>query len=116
MFSLFHIVCLAIYGLYVFFKVDRSKPWPWLVAHLGVIAVGVWGILTHADWYLGIGCVLGLVLAAKSMFVDKLSFTSNVKTYLLNFVQDALFSPVHSFEALYQWVSTKVNLPSLPKV
>jgi hypothetical protein len=116
MFSIFHIVCLVLFGLYVFFKVDRTKPWPWMVAHAGVIAAGVFGILVHAGWYLGVGCVLGLVLAAKSLFVDKLAFASNVKTYVLNFVQDAFFSPVHSFEALYQWVSTKVKLPTLPKV
>lgn len=116
MFSIFHLVFLAVYGLYVFFEVDRSKPLPWLVAHLGVLGFGAFAILTHADWYLMVGAGLGVALAAKSMFVDKVSLAGNVMKYFGDFVKNALFCPVQSFETLYQWVATKVNLPTLPKV
>ena len=111
-----HLVFLAIYGLYVFFKMDRTKPLPWLLAHMSLVGAGAYAIFAHSEIYLLAGSVAGLLLAAKSLFIDKLPFSSNVMMYLKAFITNALFSPVSAFETIYQWVATKVKLPTLPKV
>lgn len=111
-----HFVFLALYGLYVFFKMDRTKPLPWLLAHMGLVGAGAYAVFAHSELYLIVGGAAGVLLAAKSLFVDKLPFAANAFTYLKNFITNALFSPVSAFETLYQWVATKVKLPTLPKV
>ena len=114
--NLLHFVFLALYAVYVFFMVDRSKPIPWLLGHAVVVLGGAFGVLFHTGLYFLVGGCLGVALTVKSLFVDKTPFMTNKMKYLEAFLQNLFFCPVQSFETLYQWVATKVKLPTLPKV
>lgn len=101
-------IFLALFGLYAFFKVNRAKSVPWMVANV-VFLVGM-GAFSYfmQNLYFAVGVVSALVAVGVSLFQTKLPLLSNLGTYLKMVVSNVLFYPVELFEEAYGYISTKL--------
>ena len=103
-----NLIYLALFGLVSFFRVNRSKPMPWMVANI-VWLVGM-GALSwfHQNVYFGVGAAVAVATVGVSLFVKKLPLTGNVGTYVKMVFSNLLFFPVEAFEAAYAYLSPKL--------
>jgi hypothetical protein len=103
------LIFLALFGLYAFFKVNRAKSVPWMVANVAWL-VGM-GALSYfmQNLYFAVGVVSAVVSVCVSLFgANKLPLLSNLGTYGKMVVTNVLWWPVGLFEETYVYLSSKL--------
>lgn len=102
------IAFFVLYGLYAFFKVNRSKPVAWMVANI-VWLVGMAAMaLFMPHLYMVAGVVAAVASVGVALFQQKLPLMSNLLTYGKMVVKNLLFFPVEVFEEAYGYLSSKL--------
>jgi hypothetical protein len=116
--SLAGLIIVALFGLYAFFKVDRTKTTVWMVVNVVWLVACGFLCLTHVDWYLFGGIAAAVVNAVISLFgggasvstvvSQAPSFFSKFMTYAKSFFKMVFVWPVSVFEMVYGALKSKV--------
>jgi hypothetical protein len=106
MFSIAGLVVVALYGLYAFFRVDRSKSPVWMAVNVAWLVGFGFLAVSAVNWYLGLGIVAAIVQTVVS-FASGVSPLSNFGTYVKGVFKNIFFYPVPVFEQVYNFVIAK---------
>lgn len=102
------VLFLCAYGLYCFFKVNRAKSVPWMIAN--VVCLCAAGLLawTHQDIYFLVGALCAVGFVAYQAVAVKLPLIANWTKYAKLTVTSLLCWPVEVFETVYTYLSPKL--------
>lgn len=102
------LIFLSLYGLYCFFRVDRSKSVVWMGVNVAfLVAMGALSFFEQ-NVYFGLGVVAAITTLCVSLFVKKVPLTSNLWSYGKSLLSTVLFWPVSLFEDAYTYLVSKL--------
>ena len=99
---------LAVYAVWAWFHVTKTKPLAWMVANAVVLAAGAFLCWHNQNVYFLVGAFAAVGFVAYQALAVKLPLLANWTSYAKLVVSSLLFWPVGVFEEVYNYLSPKL--------